>query len=107
MNEEAYDKAVSTLRVEPDSLAEALVNELDALRHFRKFCPSVTGVVTDMDYPKVTVGDTVLTINEGSVLDYAYDWEEVWELDVVITVWHDGNGLAFDCEEGGVSHCDG
>ena len=100
MNGEAYEKAVATLRAEPDTLAEALVNELDALRCFREFCPSVTGAVTCFNYPKVTVGDTVLTINEGSYLAYKDDWEEVWELGEDITVWHDGDGLAFDCDDG-------
>ena len=63
MSKEAYENAIATIRVAPDELAEALVNELDTLRHFRKYCPSVTGVVTDMNYPNVTVGDTVLKIN--------------------------------------------
>lgn len=96
MREETYENTIDTLRAAPDVLAEALINELDALRRFRKFCPSVTGVVTDVDYPKVTVGDTVLTINESSLLIYKDDWE----LGETVTVWHDGNGLAFDCDDG-------
>lgn len=100
MSEEAYKNTIAALRAAPGTLAEALVNEIDTLRHFRKFCPSVTGAVTGFNYPKVTVGDTVLTINEGSYLAYKDDWEEVWELGEEITVWHDGDGLAFDCDDG-------
>ena len=96
MSKEAYENAIATIRVAPDELAEALVNELDTLRHFRKYCPSVTGVVTDMNYPNVTVGDTVLKINKGSYLDYKDDW---W-IGETVTVWHDGHGLAFDCDDG-------
>ena len=96
MSRESYKNTVAALRAAPDTLAEALVNEIDALRHFRKFCPSVTGVLTDANYSTVTVGDTVLTINEDSYLAYKDDWE----LGEEITVWHDGDGLAFDCDDG-------
>ena len=96
MNEEVYKNTVAALRAAPGTLAEALVNEIDTLRHFRKFCPSVTGVLTDANYSTVTVGDTALTINEGSRLAYKDDWE----LGEEITVWHDGDGLAFDCDDG-------
>ena len=96
MNEEVYKNTVAALRAAPGTLAEALVNEIDTLRHFRKFCPSVTGVLTDANYSTVTVGDTALTINEGSRLTYKDDWE----LGEEITVWHDGDGLAFDCDDG-------
>lgn len=96
MNDLSYKNTVAALRAAPDTLAEALVNELDTLSHFREFCPSVTGVLTDAQYSTVTVGDTVLTINEDSYLAYKDDWE----LGEEITVWHDGDGLAFDCDDG-------
>ena len=96
MNDLSYKNTVAALRAAPDTLAEALVNELDTLSHFREFCPSVTGVLTDTHYSTVTVGDTVLTINEDSCLAYKDDWE----LGEEITVWHDGDGLAFDCDDG-------
>lgn len=91
MTEYIYEDLERYVKEFPAKYLEVLENELQELRDFRDLCPSVTGEVTAIDYPKITVGNTVLTVNPGSFLDTKDDWH----IGEKVTVWHDGLGIAF------------